>query len=978
VSVLTLKFDANLPFQQEAVQSVVDLFAGQPPETSIQQLMLASESAQPSLGLTDLSIANHLVISPVRLLENRITVQRRNGIEPERSPVTGRDYSIEMETGTGKTYVYLRTAFELNRVYGYRKFIIVVPSIAIREGVLHSIEIMRDHFRSLYNTPFDSFVYDSKQLNRIGQFARNDTMQLMVINIQAFQRDQADQGNVIYRPNDRMNSYRPIDLLQSTNPIVIIDEPQSSASGEASAKAIDRLNPLVTLRYSATYDDCPKLYQLGPIEAFQQKLVKGIAVLSIQEAAPNLNEAYVRLLSVDGRKGAAQIEINIDRGVVDTRARITVRPGANLFSLSNRRQEYENNYTVAHISFRPGEELIEFDNGVEVRLGQETGGLLDEVMRQQVRWTIAEHLDREKLLRAKGIKVLSLFFIDKVANYRQYNEDGSYSLGKIGRWFEEEVQDLIKSPKYQGLITDSVESIHDGYFAQDRKGQYRDSVTGRSAEDERAYELIMRRKEELLSLDEPLRFIFSHSALREGWDNPNVFQICTLNETRSVMKKRQEIGRGLRLPVNQHGERIHDEQINRLTVIANESYRSFAESLQREYEEDLKIEFGVVKPNAFAHLEIEENGWTVRLGPERSQALRKYLQQRGYLSETGRVEEAFAPDRPDFVLDVPSDLVSVRSQIVDVISQRQIKRQIVNAREKRSIAVNKHVLLDPQFKEMWEKVAQRTRYRVEFDTDHLVHVAAQRLRAAKDEIKPLHISIDRGEVIPTETGVGVEDHGARYVAVNREFPIPDILGYLQNEAQLTRKTLARILIDSNTLERLRVNPQAYVTKVGEVIKSVLDEILVTGIRYERADEHWNQELLSASTGEELQRYLDHLYEIRSPDKSPHGAIVWESQVEREFAEQLDSSDRVRFFVKLPDWFKVDTPVGTYNPDWAVRLADPETLVFVRETKSTTVSEDRRVRENRKIECAKHHFAAIDVNYGVATSIDDVWRSIDLG
>ena len=586
---MKLKFDSSLAFQADAIDSIVRVFDGQPLAESTFSMAVSTSNVM-GMSQSELGLGNRLVLDDARLLENVRTVQEANSITKV-TELQSRHFSIEMETGTGKTYVYLRTIFELNKVYGFKKFIIVVPSVPIREGVLTSLQLMSEHLRAIYNNAsFDYFVYDSKQLGKIRQFATSNAIQIMIINIQSFQKDvKSDQEidamtpeqikklNVINRESDRLSGRKPIDFICATNPVVIIDEPQSvegdtTREETVSSKAIGRLNPLCTLRYSATHKNYHNLlYKLDPIQAYDLRLVKRIEVDSVIAEA-NVNEAFVKLEKVDNKNGIkAKLVFNVKNGSDVSQKSITVKKGDDLFVKSKDRLEYKDGFIVSNIDCTPGLEHVEFNNGQIVPLGKSLGSNDDEVMKKQVRETVEQHLMKERAVKGKGIKVLSLFFIDRVSNYRVYNDDKTVGLGKIGKWFEESYTELVSKEFYKGLLDEyPVDKLHNGYFSQDKKGKPKDT-SGQTKDDDNTYALIMRDKERLLSLDEPLRFIFSHSALREGWDNPNVFQICTLNESRSVDRKRQEIGRGLRLPVNQTGERVHDETINRLTVIANEA-----------------------------------------------------------------------------------------------------------------------------------------------------------------------------------------------------------------------------------------------------------------------------------------------------------------------------------------------------------------------------------------------------------------------
>ncbi len=674
---MKLKFDPSLEYQQDAINAVVNAFEGQPIAQSSFEISPATGSG---LQLTDLGVGNNITLSHDEILANVQKIQEKNDIEKNTDLAFGNDhsandksemlhakcpqFSVEMETGTGKTYVYLRSIFELSKNYGLKKFIIVVPSVAIREGVLKSINIMKDHFRTLYNNaPFDYFVYDSKKLGRVRQFATSNQIQIMVINIQSFQKDVADKNiaemtddelkklNVINRENDKMSGRKPIEFIQAANPTVIIDEPQSVDNTEKARRAIANLKPVATLRYSATHrEPYNLLYKLDPIRAYDLRLVKRIEVASIR-SDNHFNDAYVKLLKTDNRNGIkARVEIHKEKNGVVKPAKMWVKQGDDLFAKSGERESYSQGYIVQNIDCTPGAEYIEFNNGKFLDLGAETGGLGDDIMKAQVQETVEQHLKKERMLKDKGIKVLSLFFIDKVANYRIYKDDAT--LGKIGRWFEEAYRELTAKPIYKAFAVADIRKIHNGYFSQDKRRRAKDT-TGKSADDEDTYNLIMRDKERLLDPAEPLRFIFSHSALREGWDNPNVFQICTLNETASVQKKRQEIGRGLRLPVNEHGDRVHDENVNRLTIIANESYEDFARSLQNEFEDDFGIKFGRIEKIAFARIpRAKADGTEEPLGQEESTRVWENLRSTGYINNDGEIQGRFDPENLYFELEI--------------------------------------------------------------------------------------------------------------------------------------------------------------------------------------------------------------------------------------------------------------------------------------------------------------------------------------
>lgn len=980
---MKLKFDPSLQYQKDAVNAVVGVFEGQP---FAQTGAMAFQSIQiGGLFQTELGMGNRLILPDEALLANVRGIQEANDIEKV-AALAGREFSIEMETGTGKTYVYLRSIFELNKTYGFKKFIIVVPSVAIREGVLKSIDVMKEHFQTFYDrAPFDHFVYDSKRLGKVRQFASSNQIQIMVINIQSFQKDVADKDlsdmtddelkklNVINRENDRMSGRRPIEFIQAANPIVIIDEPQSVDTTEKSRRAIGNLNPMVTLRYSATHKNPYNLvYKLDPIRAYDLRLVKRIEVASVR-SDENFNDAYVKLIATDNTNGIrARVELHKQGRSGPKATKMWVKQGDDLFVKSDERETYRDGYIVQNIDCTPGSEYLEFNQGRFLELGQEAGGLADDIMKAQVYETVEQHLKKERALRGKGIKVLSLFFIDRVANYRVYHDDGTTSLGKIGQWFEEAYRELTAKPIYKGLIPFDVADVHDGYFSQDRQGHAKDT-RGNTADDEDTYSLIMREKEKLLDPDVALRFIFSHSALREGWDNPNVFQICTLNETQSVEKKRQEIGRGLRLPVNADGERVHDETVNRLTVIANESYEEFARTLQTEFEEDFGIRFGKIEKIAFAKLvRRADDGGESEIGQDESAKIWAALVADGYLNAAGDILDKFNPRNPHFELKVAAGFEDLRASISDEINRKVFKNRIVNARDRRELKFRKEVQLSEDFQKLWDKIKQRTRYRVKFKTDDLTDRALARIMQI-EPIKAPRVATTVVEVDITDAGVSADRQIATRVREAEPATVlPDILAFLQKETELTRHTLAAILKRSGRLAEFKVNPQAFMAAVAKEISRALHDLMLEGIKYEKvAGAYWEQSRIEQDAEDGIVRYLSNLYEVQNREKSLFDAVEYESEVEKQFARDLDNNENVRLFVKLPAWFKIDTPIGSYNPDWAFVTERDEKLYFVRETKSTVDYEERRTKENQKIACGRRHFATLGVDYDVVTTLAEV-------
>ncbi|MBN1930675.1 MAG: DEAD/DEAH box helicase family protein [Desulfobacterales bacterium] len=992
---MKLQFDANQTFQIDAIAAITDLFEGQPQGASEYSVINVGEWGGLFTGhdRTALGLGNRLLLSEEKLQANTRLVQTGNDIELDNpaTPLEGWElfdtttnsprqcphFSVEMETGTGKTYVYLRTIFELSRRFGFNKFIIVVPSVAIREGVLKNIEITADHFRTLYNNlPFEHFVYDARNVNRLRQFAVSNTLQIMVINIDAFRKNfigtEAEQkSNVIYKENDQLSGRQPIEFVQAARPIVIIDEPQSVDSTEKAQEAIKALNPLCTLRYSATHRNLYNLvYRLDPVRAFELKLVKQIVVASAV-AQGGANEAFVRVEKIDYSKGIkAKLRIQVQTGEGPKEKAVTIKNGADLYALSNERACYQDGFLVTEINAEPGNEYIRFENGRSLRLGEETGGLREDVWKTQIKFTIKKHLDKELQVKARGIKVLSLFFIDRVANYRGYDESGNPCKGKFAEYFESSLAELAKEERYSESewLKLAPERLHNGYFAQDKKGLLKDTRGDTQADDD-VYNLIMKDKERLLTMDEPLRFIFSHSALREGWDNPNVFQICTLNETRSAMKKRQEIGRGLRLPVDQNGLRVFDESVNRLYVMANESYEDFARTLQNEYEEDCGVTFGKIPLTALAKIIRIKDGKEIPVGLQMAEVLREALMHNGFLDANSNIQPAFDPKRPDFKLVLPNSYIDLAPAIIDLLSSYQIEKHIHRYRDEGVNRLKKEVQLSQEFQKLWARIKPRTTYRVEFDSNELIRRAVSSLKKM-DRIEPPKIQVNTGQINVTKAGVATKAMSVSEEAASEyHFFVPDLLAYLQNETELTRSTLVHILKESGRLPEFFVDPQRFMDSVAKILKYELHRLLVDGIKYERipatgVGAEWEMMLFK---NEELINYLSAL----SVTHSVYEYVTYDSDIEREFAKKLDQREDIKLFVKLPDWFEIETPVGKYNPDWAIVKREDHTIYMVRETKANRDFLSMRSAEADKIRCGQRHFEAIDVSFKVAVSADEI-------
>ncbi|QOP45549.1 type III restriction-modification system endonuclease [Sulfurimonas paralvinellae] len=967
---MKIQFESNLNYQNKAISSIVDIFEGQ---EICQSNFSVSRVVGDTLGITEneLGIGNRLELLDDEILANVQKIQLKNGL-PQSKKLSSMDFSVEMETGTGKTYVYLKTIFELSRKYGFTKFIIVVPSIAIKEGVKKTLDITTEHFKSLFdNVNYDHFVYDSSNLEQVRDFATSSDIRIMVINIDAFRKSFTDpskdtKANIIHRQNDRLNGERPIDFIASTNPILIIDEPQSVDNTSKAKEAIEKLNPLCKLRYSATHiEKFNLMYKLDSIDAYEQKLVKQIEVANVK-IDDSSNKAYIKLLSVKANPRSAKVEIDITKNGNTSRKTITIKDGSDLYELSNGRDVYSG-YTVNDIYIEKGNEYIEFSNGESVGIGEVIGDIDDDSIKQlQIRKTIEEHLDKELRLTSKGIKVLSLFFIDRVANYRTYDEEGNPQKGKYARWFEEAYKEISQKRKYKTLFEDvdisaDIEKIHDGYFAQDRSGKLKDS-TGKNKDDESAFDKIMKNKEKLLSFSEPLRFIFSHSALKEGWDNPNVFQICTLNETNSVMKKRQEIGRGLRICVNQDGERVQGFYVNTLTVMANESYEEFAKSLQAEIEQEEGIKFGVIEEHFFANIPIKnEEGDVEYFGADNSEAIFAYLKENDYIDSRGKIQDSLKLDIKNEKFEVPAEYQNLQAEITSVIKKIAGNLNIKDASDRKLVTLNKEVLLSDDFKELWERVKYKTTYRVDFDIDSLVNKCAEKIAneltigkikylysKAKNKITKVGVEVDLDSVKEQFSDVEIID-----------YELPDIITYLQNETNLTRKNIVDILIKSGKLESFKNNPQKFIDGAIKIIKKTMSIFIVDGIKYQKIgnDSYYAQECFE---DQELYGYLSKNMIENRENKSIYNYTVYDSDVEKGFARSFNENEDVKLFTKLPSWFKINTPLGGYNPDWAVLIEkdNEEKLYFVVESKGSLFTDDLRDTEEAKIKCATEHFKEI--------------------
>ncbi|MDP4014918.1 MAG: DEAD/DEAH box helicase family protein [Candidatus Nanopelagicales bacterium] len=993
---MKLRFEADLEYQADAIDAVCGLFTGQEICRTEFTVTSAALGGQAVLGPdqvdTGLGIGNRLALGDGQLLANLNVVQARHSLAPSEE-LPARDFTVEMETGTGKTYVYLRTVFELNKRYGFTKFVIVVPSIAIKAGVYKTLQITRDHFRALYSgIPYDYFLYDSAKLGNVRNFATSSQIQIMVMTVGAINKKDT---NNLYKDTEKTGGDKPIDLIRATNPIVIVDEPQSVDGGlkGAGRKALDGMNPLCTLRYSATHvDKHAMVYRLDAVDAYEQELVKQIEVASATIQAAH-NRPYIKLLSTSGRGATITASVELDvvaaGGKVSRRA-VTVRDGDDLRQ-TTRRDVYAD-ISIGEIKVGRGRQTIEVLAPGDARwlaVGESIGDVDPALLhREMIRRTIREHLDKQLRLRDRGVKVLSLFFVPHVALYREYTDEGPVK-GPYALIFEEEYLRLAKHPDYKGLFDDAedlaetVEKVHNGYFSMDRSARWTDTAesneTGREAAG-RAYDLIMKDKEKLLSLDTPLQFIFSHSALKEGWDNPNVFQICSLRDMSSEIQRRQTIGRGLRLCVDQNGDRLRGFDTNTLTVIATESYEDFAANLQREIEDDTGIRFGVVEAHAFAGIAVvDPAGAVTSLGYEKSIKLYGYLREEDYVTADGRIKASLREALRDDTLAVPRDFAGQRDAIAEVLKKLAGRLTVKDADERQQVKPHAQVLDSEEFQALWERIKHKTAYRVKFDNDKLIAECVAALRDAP-EASVSTLRWRKATVGQDRAGIDTaEVEGAQTVRL-KEAPdaLPDLVTELQDRTHLTRRTIAQILTGSGRLSDFRLNPQEFISVAADAINRCKRLVLVDGIKYERlgADEYYHQTLFRT---EELRGYVKGLIPAT---KAVYEQLVLDSGIERRSAAELETVSAVKVYAKLPGWFKVPTPLGPYNPDWAVLILNDEgeRVYFVVETKGSMDVLDLRTTERGKIGSAKAHFDELAAttstppaaSYRQAKTLGDIW------
>lgn len=1003
-------------FQREAARAVVDAFLGQPLQDAFAYRMDAGKGV---LALETQGFRNQdLLLSDAQLTENIRTIQIRQDLQPiDRVRRDAHDtlaLSVEMETGTGKTYTYIKTMYELHKHYGWTKFIIVVPSVAIREGVIKSLETMADHFAEEYGERMQHFVYDSSRLTAIDQFASDSKLHVMVINTQAFNATGADARRIGMKLEE-FGWRKPIDVIGETRPILIIDEPQSVLGADKKNKTrqgLQQFNPLFTLLYSATHrrdDIYNQVYRLDAIDAFNKHLVKKIEVIGVEQVGTTATNGYLHLEGIvlsktKGEAPRARISFDATSRVGLRTATRTVGEGFDLYAESGELEAYRDGFTIERIDGLKG--CIRLSSGQEIYEGQAIGAVAEEAIRRiQIRATIQKHFEREHQLYRQGIKVLSLFFIDAVDKYRIYEAGGEVQKGRWAELFEEEyvsvlneVRDLFWDEDYMRYLKGiSPEETHAGYFSQDKKGKMIDSKVKRgetTANDPDAYQLIMRDKERLLSFAEPTRFIFSHSALKEGWDNPNVFQICTLKQSDSEVKKRQEVGRGMRLCVNQKGERQDSDllgdavyETNVLTVIASESYKDFSEALQKELAESITSRPILVTEALFAWKTITtSSGEQLTLMPAQAATIMEELIAAGYVKKQKLTEKYYTEKAAGTLQleDWQEALEAITTVLDKVFDSTSLRPE--NARGKETARFQEDRFAKKEFQALWQQINRKTYYEVDFETEDLIAKAVAGLNESL-HVKPIHIAVTSGRLEHTQSKEVLEAGQAMQMGTTRHIKLKeavasgvryDLLGELVQHTGLKRSTIATILqrIKPETFGMYRTNPEEFIICTGNIINERKSRAVIEHIAYHKMDQQYEVDIFSA---QELRGRIG-IDAIRS-NKSLYDLVVVDSQgVEKRFAEELEQQEMVEVYTKLPRGFYISTPMGKYNPDWAIafREGSVKHIYFVAETKgSEDVTQLREVEQN-KIECARRHFASISdsmVKFDVVSSYSTLYNKV---
>lgn len=1010
---LTLKFK-NQQFQTDAARAVTDVFHGQRNQSMAEFTHdVGFEKGMGSLYDVVGYRNQPVTVSAGQLLENIRAIQMPAQLRPSETIDTNDlRLTIEMETGTGKTYTYIKTMYELNKLYGWSKFIIVVPSIAIREGVCRSFEIMSEHFAAGYGKRIQSFIYDSKQLTKIDQFASDSNMHVMIINTQAFAA-RGEDARRIYMKLDAFRSRKPIDVIAATNPILIIDEPQSVLGADkknATRNRLQEFHPLFTLLYSATHraDDIVNMvYRLDAMDAYNKKLVKKISVKGIEQKGTTATNGYVYLESIELSKGNPMARLGFDKRMASSIKPVVqlVSDGFDIYQQSGQLQEYAHGYRVESIDgFNRTVRLL---NGLVLGEGEMVGKVNDiYVRRHQIRETILSHIHKERKLFSMGIKCLSLFFIDHVDNYRIYEPGGGTKNGTYAEIFEEEYASIVgqlqlelaDDPKYlEYLKKFSAPEVHNGYFSRDKKGHYVQpsaaEIKNESSNDVSAYDLIMKDKERLLSFSEPTRFIFSHSALKEGWDNPNVFQICTLKDSDNQTKKRQEVGRGMRLCVNDQGERqdenvLHGRvfEVNELTVIASESYNSFASKLQTEIADAVGDRPIKVQPTLFAGMTITNaQGEKKQIDDLGASFLFTALVGNGYVNRQGQLTQKYHDDKQQGVLDFGEEYNEYKTDIVnrlDAVFNPDVVRP-EDARRTREAKFDSKRFERKEFQALWNKINHKTYYTVDFKTDDLIDRAVIELDNHL-QVTNINIQVVSGTLESIKSkdqltaGTAMKQTKAETTSIHElvgEKVKYDLIGKLVEDTGLTRKAIVSILqrISPKTFMQFKANPEEFIIKTGNIINECKAIAVIEHVAYHKLDKKFDSDIFSAS---ELKGRLG--VNAMESEKSLYDLVVVDSQgIEMNFAKELETQSEVAVYTKLPGGFYINTPVGHYNPDWAIVFNENEDIkhvYFVAETKGSLEESQLRESERSKIACARKHFATIagsSLIYDVVRNYNDL-------
>lgn len=1005
---MKLKFK-HQKFQADAAKAVIDVFNGQPCLTPSEYMIdkgyvkVGTQKATQANLFNEVGFCNRPIIpnlSKAIILENMQKIQRLGQIKPSEELINGYNLTVEMETGTGKTYTYIKTMFELNKHYGWSKFIIVVPSIAIREGVYKSFKITQDHFAEEYGKKIKFFIYNSKRLNEIEQFANDGGLNVMIINSQAFNA-RGNDARKIYMKLDSFRSRRPIDVIAKTNPILIIDEPQS-VEGKVTKEKLREFNPLITLRYSATPKERYNLvYRLDAVEAYNKKLVKKIAVKSVTIQGTDATNSYVYLQNINTYKDKAPmayIEYDVRTNTKPTKTSKLLKEGDNLFDLSKELEEYKDRYVISRIDAR--DNTVTFLNGIKIKIGNVVGEVNDaQIKRLQIRETILSHIKKERKLFYKGIKVLSLFFIDEVAKYKQYDDSNNELNGEYAKMFEEEYENIVgnwqlklgEDEYIHYLQQISAQQTHAGYFSIDKKSKRlidskEDKKEGGS-NDVDAFDLIMKNKERLLSFEEPVRFIFSHSALREGWDNPNVFQICTLRKTNSTDKKRQEIGRGLRLCVNQNGERmdatklgetVHD--INVLTVIANESYADFTSGLQKEIAEIVEDRPREVDAKLFeGRVVADRNGVEQTIDVDLARRIHNTFIRNNYVDDDNKLTETYYEAKKSGSIVVPESLKGFEDAIVNIVDMvydpNTMAPEDLNI-SKPKLELDKNKLNKKEFQELWKRINTKTAYVVKFDTDELIKKSISAIDS-KLSVTRLYSVVQEGTMDSIESKDSLIDGSsfnngkvtrevlnAQYCSIKY-----DLIGKIVEETKLTRKSVVKILqgIKEDTFYQFKVNPEDFIIKVSNLINEEKATVIIEHITYNKLEEAYQTDIFTEPEMKSIS-----MKNSLPVEKNLYNYLIYDSDVEKKFGEDLDKNEEVSVYVKLPKGFYINTPVGHYNPDWAIAFNEGSVkhIYFVAETKGSMSSLQLKPIEQAKINCAREHFKTISsdsVQYDVIDS-----------